>query len=154
MRQSGFRAWKALGGLAAVALLSVGCGKLPMSGGRHPDDPPQGLFANEVHHVPSGFYQQFQYSPDRGYNGTIQSLGSSIDPRTPEKQGQSGRSLLLDVTGRPAPSTSETELGIGGSGLGAGGNPQGPSDMGWRARRAYEVGPASDFGPYGQGQTQ
>ncbi|MFL5348325.1 MAG: hypothetical protein ACJ8AT_26315 [Hyalangium sp.] len=117
MRQSGFRAWKALGGLAAVALLGVGCGKLPTTGGRRPDDPPQSILATEVRHEPAGFYQRFQYSPDRGYNGTIAQLGSSIDPRTPEKQGVLNRSLPVDVTGRPAPSTSESALGIGGSGL-------------------------------------
>lgn len=154
MRQSGFRAWKALSGLAAVALLGVGCGKLPTSGGRRPDDPPQSILATEVRHEPEGFYEKFQYSPDRGYNGTIAQVGSSIDPRTPEKQGQPNRSLQVDVTGRPAPSTADTQPGIGGSGFGTGGDAQGSSDMGWRARRAYEVGRISDFGPYGEGYKQ
>ncbi len=150
MRQSGFRAWKVLGGLAAVALLGTGCELLPMTGGRRPDDPPQSILATEVHHVPPDFYKRFQYSPDRGYNGTIQSLGSSIDPRTPKKQGVLNRSRLVEVTGRPAPSTSRPEQGIGGSGPGAVGDPQGSSDAGWRARRPYELGPAGDFGPYGE----
>lgn len=155
MRQSGFRAWKALGGLVAVALLGVGCGELPMTGGRRPNDPPQSVIATEVHHVPSDFYQRFQYSPDRGYNGTIADIGSSIDPRTPEKQGVPNRSRQVDVTGRPAPSTSESELGIGGSGLGNMGDAQGSSDVGWRARRPFEVGPVNgDHGPYGEGYQQ
>lgn len=154
MRQSGFRAWKALGGLAAVALLGVGCGELPVSGGRRPDDPPQSILGTELRHEPPGFYQRFQYSPDRGYNGTIASIGSSIDPRTPKKAGKQNQSRVLDVTGRPAPLTTEPNPGIGGSGHAGMGDPQGSNDMGWRARRGYEVGPTGEFGHYGEGQNR
>jgi hypothetical protein len=146
MRHSGFRAWK-VGGVAAAALLSVGCGLLPQTGGKHVDDPPEGLFGTELRHVPPGFYEQFHYSANRGYNGTIQTIGSSIDPRTPEKAGVQGRSLLVDVTGRPAP--AEPQLGTGGSGPVGEGNST--SDMGWRARRGFAA-PAPVFGPYGEGQ--
>ncbi|WP_224361554.1 hypothetical protein [Hyalangium versicolor] len=115
MRQSGFRVWKVFGGLAAVALLSSACGYLPMTGGKRPDDPPQRFWGNAEHHKPPDFYSKFQYSPDRGYNGTIRDLGSSIDPRTPEKAGAFGKSRMLDVTGRPAPE-SPSLSGYGGSG--------------------------------------
>jgi hypothetical protein len=150
MRQRGFRAGKVFSGLAAVALLSVGCGKLPATGGQHPDDPPRNFLGTKMRNVPPDFYSRFQYPQDRGYNGTIQSIGSSIDPRTPEREGTRGNSRQTDVTGRPAP--AGPELGIGGSGYS--GEPQGPSDLGWRARRGYELGPASGFGPYGEGATQ
>ncbi len=132
MRQSGFRAWKGFGGLA-VALLGVGCGYLPETGGYDRQGPPKTFIGTrtEYRHV----------SSDRGYNGTIQDLGSSIDPRTPEKEGARGNSRLVDVTGRPAPST---QLGTGGSGRS--GEPDGSNDLGWRARRGYDLGRASDQG--------
>lgn len=106
MRQGGFRAWKVLSGLAAVGLLGLGCGYLPESGGYDPQGPPKTFIGSrtEYRHV----------SPDRGYNGTIQDLGSSIDPRTPETEGMQGNSLQEDVTGWPGP--SETQQGLGGSG--------------------------------------
>jgi hypothetical protein len=150
MRQRSFRGWKVFGGLAAVAWLGVGCGRLPQTGGQRPDDPPETILGTELLHEPPGFYTRFQYSPDRGYNGTIKSIGSSIDPRTPQKQGKQGQSRLLDVTGRPAPATPD--LGIGGSG--SVGVPDSTNDLGWRARRGYDVGPLRVFGPYGEGQTQ
>jgi hypothetical protein len=138
MRQSGFRAWKVLSGLAAVALLGVGCGRLPESGAVEQPGSPKNFFATKPRGVPQG---QFHVSPDRGYNGTIQQLGSSIDPRTPETMGMQGNSRLVDVTGRPAPST---QLGTGGSGRA--GEPEGSSDLGWRARRGYDMGAASGQG--------
>lgn len=140
MRQSGFRAWKVVGGLA-VALLGVGCRYLPETGGHDPQGAPRTFIGTwkEHRHV----------SPDRGYNGTIQDLGSSIDPRTPEKEGMRGNSRRVDVTGRPAPST---QLGTGGSGRA--GEPDSSSDLGWRARRGYDLGPASGYGPAGEDMMQ
>jgi hypothetical protein len=137
MRQSGFRAWKVTGGLA-LALLGLGCGYLPETGGSDPQGPPKTFIGSrtELRHV----------SPDRGYNSTIQDMGSSIDPRTPETEGMRGNSRLVDVTGRPAPST---QLGTGGSGRM--GEPEGTSDLGWRARRGYGMESASDHGSVEQG---
>ncbi|WP_224244666.1 hypothetical protein [Hyalangium gracile] len=146
MRQSGFRAWKALGGLAAVALLGVGCGYLPVTGGRQAGDPPLGFWGNHRHDVPPDFYARFHSDPNRGYNGTIQDVGSSIDPRTPETAGASGQSRQVDVTGR-APPESPMQ-GIGGSGRA--GDPGSSSDLGWRARLPYEVGPVRNPGYYGK----
>ena len=150
MRQSGFRAWKVFGGLAAVALLGAGCGALPYTGGERPDDPPLTFLRTQKEGVS---YDKFHY-PDRGYNGTIQQLGSSIDPRTPETGGTVGNSRLVDGTGRPAP--GEPELGIGGSGdAGQVGDPDGSIDRGWRARRGYDVGlgdTGSFIAPPGSGQ--
>jgi hypothetical protein len=150
MRQRGFRGWKVFGGLAAVTLLGVGCGRLPRTGGDRPDDPKENFLGTKRRHVPPDYYSRFQYPSDRGYNGTIQTIGSSIDPRTAEKQGTPGRSRVLDVTGRPAP--AEPELGIGGSG--SVGIPDSTSDMGWRARRGYDADPSQVFGSYGEGQKQ
>jgi hypothetical protein len=148
MRQSGFRAWVVLGGLAA-ALLGVGCGRLPDTGGTRPDDPHRNFFETEGPHHHEDYWSQFHYSANRGYNGTIQDVGSSIDPRTPQATGRLNNSRQVDVTGRPAPSTSETEIGIGGSGnLG---EPKGPSDLGWRSRRGFDLRPTHEFGSYGPG---
>jgi hypothetical protein len=144
MRQSGFRAWKVFGGLVAAALLSVGCGRLPDSGGQHPDSPPEDFFGGRVDRLSPEVYERAHVSADRGYNGTIQQLGSSIDPRTQQNLGQQGNSRQVDVTGRPAPRAPE--LGIGGSGYV--GKPARSSEMGWRARRGYDVGPAPDSGSF------
>jgi hypothetical protein len=137
MRQSGFRAWKVFGGLA-LGLLAVGCGDLPVSGGYDRQAGPRTFI---------GTYKQPRHvSVDQGYNGTIQQLGSSIDPRTPEKDGMRNNSRVEDVTGRPAPST---EQGIGGSG--SAGEPNNSKDLGWRARRGYDVESASQSQPVGPG---
>jgi hypothetical protein len=147
MRQSGFRAWKVFGGLAAAALLSVGCGYLPETGGHRPDDPPRDFFGGRVGGLTEADYDKHQYPSDRGYNGTIQQVGSSIDPRTPEAAGTLGNSRLVDVTGRPAP--AEPELGIGGSGgVGEVGEPDSSTDRGWRARRGYDVS-GTNIGSFG-----
>jgi hypothetical protein len=145
MRQSGFRAWKVFGGLAAVALLGVGCGYLPTTGGKRPEDPAQGFWGNEKKHVPPDFYSRAWYSSDRGYNGTIAQVGSSIDPRTPEKSGTFGQSRAADMTGWSPPESPAQ--GIGGSGRA--GELNSSSDLGWRARLPYEVRPQGDYGAYG-----
>jgi len=156
MRQSGFRAWKVFGGLAVAAVLSVGCGYLPDTGGRRPEDPPEDFFGGRVGSLSEADYEQRHYSADRGYNGTIQQLHSSVDPRTSETEGKVGNSRREDVTGRPAP--AGPELGIGGSGDARNvGEPGSSSDRGWRARRGYDVGydvGASDVGSYGGERTQ
>ncbi|MET0406123.1 MAG: hypothetical protein ABW123_27140 [Cystobacter sp.] len=86
---------------AAVAGL-VGCGELPQQAG------------NDT------YQRGFTRSPDvRLYNGTIEQLPTSIDPRTPDKQGTPERSLRMDpgeraLLERTVPGASEQ--GTGGSG--------------------------------------
>lgn len=150
MRQNGFRAWRVFGALAAAALLSAGCGYLPETGGHRTNDPPLDFFGGRVDGLTQADYERLQYSSDRGYNGTIQQLGSSIDPRTPEAAGTLGNSLMVDVTGRPAP--AESELGIGGSGaVDELGEPDSSTARGWRARRGYDVS-GSNIGSFGGAQ--
>lgn len=136
MRQSGFRAWKVFGGMM-LGLLAVGCRYLPETGGNVKAGPRTfiGTF-KQPHHV----------SADRGFNGTIQQLGSSIDPRTPERAGMRNNSRLEDVTGRPAPST---ELSADGSVLAE--ESSSSRDLGWRARRGSDVEAASQFRIFGPG---
>jgi hypothetical protein len=129
-----------LGGAASAVLLSVGCGRLEPTGGRSQNEPPRTFFGNIDRDAPGGDMAQFQGARDRGYNGTIQDIGSSIDPRTPELEGTPGRTLMTDITGymgRPdivqgylEPPTS---LGIGGSG--AVDPASGSNDLGWRSLR-------------------
>ncbi|HLM44189.1 MAG TPA: hypothetical protein VK458_09985, partial [Myxococcaceae bacterium] len=124
MKHSGFRRWMWLGGAASALVLSVGCGGLARSGGGSNQELPQMNFFGGLSNSEQGAdLSRFHVSADRGYNGTIADLGSSIDPRTPEKEGTPGRTRLTDVTGYmgrpdieqnyPYPPTS---LGIGGSG--------------------------------------
>jgi hypothetical protein len=151
MRQSGFRVWKVLAGLAAAGL-SVGCGYLPDTGALKQEGPPETFLGTMKAHLPPDASAQFHYSADRGYNGTIQQLGSSIDPRTPETSGQMGNSIQDAMTGRPV----DTELGIGGSGDARElGNRSGSIDDGWRTRRGYELGTGEQgifIGPPGSGE--
>ncbi|MDC0713080.1 hypothetical protein POL68_31750 [Stigmatella sp. ncwal1] len=145
MNRKGFRRWVGLGGLVTATLLGVGCGGLPESGGKQPDEPKMNVFKGPLRHVPETYYSDYQLSRYRGFNGTIADVGSSIDPRTPQKAGTLGRSRLEDVTGRPAPSTT-LDQGIGGSGNA--GRADSTSDMGWRARRGDEAPAFDDFGSY------
>ncbi len=129
-----------LGGAAAAALLSVGCG--PLSRGQHGSEenqPPLTFFGALAHSERTGDLSQYHVSGERGYNGTIADLGSSIDPRTPELMGTQGRSLMTDITGymgRPdivrGHSDAPTSLGIGGSG--AVDPVTGAQESGWRSR--------------------
>jgi hypothetical protein len=148
MNCKSIRGWMGLGGLVTATVLSVGCGRLPESGGAQPDAPKLSFFKGELHSVPPSVYSDYQLSRDRGFNGTIADVGSSIDPRTPQAEGMPERTRLVDVTGRPAPSTplSATLEGTGGSGNA--GHAEGSSDMGWRARRGEEGSSFTGFGSY------
>jgi hypothetical protein len=88
-----------LGGVASAVLLSVGCGRMMQTGGSDPMESPQSFFGALEREARGGDLAQFHYPSDRGYNGTIADLGSSIDPRTPEKAGTQGRSRMVDMTG-------------------------------------------------------
>ena len=129
-----------LGGAAAAALLSVGCGELSRASGNAAESqPPLTFFGALAQSERNGDLSQYHVRSDRGYNGTIADLGSSIDPRTPEAEGTPGRTRLTDITGYmgrpdilqnyPYPPTSQ---GIGGSGTV---DPVGGSlESGWRTR--------------------
>jgi hypothetical protein len=95
MHESGFKRWVVLGALASASWLVAGCGVLPRSGGDYA--------------VAPGFVRE---SAQAGFNGTIQQLHSSIDPRTPQTAGTPGRSLAMDLGER---ALSE-QVGRGGSG--------------------------------------
>ena len=123
MRHSRLGGWGALGGLVAAALLSVGCGRLPETGGHRPGDPPEDFLGGPVGHATPENVAPYQVRADRGFNGTIAQLGSSIDPRTPEKEGTRGRSRQVDITGYMGRGATEvsgdrapTSQGIGGGG--------------------------------------
>jgi hypothetical protein len=122
MRHSGFRRWIWLGGVASAVVLSVGCGRIPPAGGRSSNEPPLTVFGSIKREAREGDVDRFHVRADRGYNGTIAQLGSSIDPRTPEKAGTPGRSRMVDIsgyTGRPdlaeGANEAPTSQGIGGS---------------------------------------
>jgi hypothetical protein len=142
-----------LGGAASAALLSVGCGRLGhISGNPAENQPPLTFFGALEHGERRGDLSQYHVRSDRGYNGTIADLGSSIDPRTPERAGTPGRSLMTDITGymgRPdiiqGYMDPPTSLGIGGSGFV---DPvTGAAESGWRTR------PESAPVPVRQGQS-
>jgi hypothetical protein len=61
-----------------------------------------------------------QNSTDRGYNGTIRDIGSSIDPRTPENEGTPDRSLSEDLAWTRL---RQSMQGVGGGGAALGGDP-------------------------------
>jgi hypothetical protein len=139
-----------LGGLASAVLLSTGCGRLPDTGGRRAGDPPEDFFGGVVGTPSTEELSRYHYSADRGFNGTIAQLGSSIDPRTPETEGTPGRSRMEDVTGWIGPERVVTPLGIGGSGNAE--TLDTTSDMSQRLRRGYDVGAAEGTGSYGPGR--
>ncbi|WP_426755180.1 hypothetical protein [Myxococcus sp. Y35] len=107
MRERNFRRWGSAVALAAGTVLAVGCGPLPETGGRQPDEP-RGSFvaqrgdqAEAMKNMEGGntnaALPPWTMPSNRGYNGTIAQIGSSIDPRTAQKDGTQGRSLLDDA---------------------------------------------------------
>ena len=79
MHDRGFKRWVVLGALASASWLFPACQSAQQPGNSFEVEP------------------GFKRSPElSGYNGTIQDIHSSIDPRTPEAQGTPGRSLFLD----------------------------------------------------------
>jgi hypothetical protein len=132
MTFKGFRGWVG-GGVLAAALLGSACGMVTRQGGPNQEEPPQSFFGNPV-----GSAEQIratQNSTDRGYNGTIQDIGSSIDPRTPENAGTPDRSLPEDLAWARL---RQSMQGVGGAGA-PGGDPatDGVSNQ----------GPAGHLGP-------
>lgn len=113
MKFSGLRRWVGLAALASGALVGAACGVAPRMGGENTREPPRNFFgANRESPEQT---RERQLATDRGYNGTIQDIGSSIDPRTPEKQGVQNRSLPADLAWQRM-GQSQNQQGLGGSG--------------------------------------
>jgi hypothetical protein len=113
MKFSGLRRCVGLGAFAAAALVGAACGPVVTMGGQEAQQPPQGFFGTP-RESPEQMRER-QRPPDRGYNGTIQDLGSSIDPRTPEKAGVQGRSIPVDLAWQKM-GQRQNQQGLGGSG--------------------------------------
>ncbi len=83
MHDSGWRRLRMWGVLVAASGMATACGILehfPRNPGEYVVPPSQ------------------QRTPEQlGYNGTIRDIPTSIDPRTPEKDGTMGRSLEVDL---------------------------------------------------------
>jgi hypothetical protein len=95
MHDSGFRRWGVLGALASASWLVMACGALPQQPGN--DSYAPGLVRGPA---------------QAGYNGTIRDIPTSIDPRTPQTDGVSGRTLPMDLGERAL----RQQQGVGGSG--------------------------------------
>ncbi|MCK8498770.1 hypothetical protein [Myxococcus fulvus] len=129
MRELNLRRWTQVAALTMGALWTVGCGALPETGGKQPGEPRGGAFAQRgvqpsalldmegnVHPEKS---PPWLMTADRGHNGTIKEIGSSIDPRTPKLDGQQNKSLWDDsgkmMQDRYGSATySPTAQGLGG----------------------------------------
>lgn len=109
MRERSFQRWAQAAALAAgVVLMGTGCRGLPETGGGFADETERGnIFANRRDQPEPLIYMDgkegsqkglppWTMRADRGYNGTIRQLGSSIDPRTPQKDGQQNTSIWDD----------------------------------------------------------
>lgn len=108
MRERSFRRWGQAAALAVGVLLSTGCRGLPETGGKQPDENRGNVFGQRGHqpeaqrNIEGAEPAHEKMAPwtmpaDRGYNATIQQLGSSIDPRTPATDGKQGNSLHDDA---------------------------------------------------------
>jgi hypothetical protein len=113
MKFSGLRRCVGLGAFAAAALVGAACGPVVTMGGEGPQEPQESFFGVVPHG--QGQVREGQLTTDRGYNGTIQDLGSSIDPRTPDKAGVQGRSIPVDLAWQKM-GQRQNQQGLGGSG--------------------------------------
>ena len=115
MHDSGWRRLRMWGVLVAASGMALACNALPRNPGEYVIPPTQ------------------ERTPEQlGYNGTIQDIPTSIDPRTPEKDGAMGRSLPVDLgsqrmegTGSGTGGMAEDSAAYGGSG--EVGSPQKPT---------------------------
>jgi hypothetical protein len=113
MKFSGLRRWVGLAALASGALVGAACGVAPRMGGEDAREPPRDFFG--VNRESPEQREARQLARDRGYNGTIQDIGSSIDPRTPDKEGVRDRSLPADLAWQRM-GQRQNQQGLGGSG--------------------------------------
>ncbi|RKH59329.1 hypothetical protein D7V93_15065 [Corallococcus llansteffanensis] len=144
MRERGIQRWMGAATLAAGVLLGTACGGLPETGGKQPDESRGNAFAQrgaqpeavynvaeqQGHEAPGDAHHgdaaaklpKHVLTVDRGYNETIGKLGSSIDPRTPARDGQANNSKWDDAGGMMArrygalggPTYSPAAWGLGG----------------------------------------
>ncbi|WP_338863465.1 hypothetical protein [Myxococcus stipitatus] len=106
MRERNLRRWGLVAALTVGTMSTVGCGGLPESGGKQPDEPRGGAFAQRGTQPDALLDMEGNVHPeksppwlmtaDRGHNGTIKEIGSSIDPRTPKLDGNQGKSITDD----------------------------------------------------------
>ncbi|NVJ27545.1 MULTISPECIES: hypothetical protein [Myxococcus] len=106
MRERNFRRWVQVAAVTVGVLGAVGCGALPETGGKQPDESRGGPFAQRGIQPEALLDMQGNVHPeksppwlmvaDRGHNGTIKDIGSSIDPRTPKLEGKQNNSLWDD----------------------------------------------------------
>lgn len=107
MRERNIRRWGSVAALVAGAALSVGCRGLPETGGSQPDEP-RGSFVAQRGDQPDAMKNMeggntnkplppWTLPANRGYNGTIDQIGSSIDPRTEKNDGAQNNSLQDDA---------------------------------------------------------
>jgi len=113
MKFNGLRRWVGLGALASAALGGSACGVAPQMGGGDVRQAPRTFFGAAREKPEQG--QERPLPTDRGYNGTIADVGSSIDPRTPEKDGVRNRSLPADLAWQKM-GQRQNQQGLGGSG--------------------------------------
>ncbi|HYO71861.1 MAG TPA: hypothetical protein VEU33_37865 [Archangium sp.] len=98
MHDSGLKRWVMWGALVSASWLVSACQSAQQPG--------------NTYEVAPGFTR----SPEQtGYNGTIRDIPTSIDPRTPEAQGNMGRSLLLDPGERALLESQGGAMGGSGS---------------------------------------
>ncbi len=134
MRERSFRRWAHAAALAAgVVLMGTGCRGLPETGGGFAEEPQGNVFANRKDQPEPLIYMDGKQNPNaqvpewtfranRGYNETIKNIGSSIDPRTPQKDGQQNTSIWDDpgkmmqdrYSTLGGPTYSPTSQGLGG----------------------------------------
>lgn len=119
--------WGGVGALSSAALLGVACGVVPEMGGDQPDKLSENFFGAIRHPVEE--IREHQLTTNRGYNGTIKDLGSSIDPRTPETAGTPGRSLPEDLAWRMVGVPQGGQEATGGAGSGGQALPAEPQPL-------------------------
>ncbi|MFP2907890.1 hypothetical protein ACLESD_23145 [Pyxidicoccus sp. 3LFB2] len=106
MRERSFRRWSQAAALAVGVLLGTGCGGLPETGGKMPNEGRGGAFAQRgdqpeaLRDMEGGKHTDklppWTMTAGRGYNVTIKQIGSSIDPRTPATDGKQNNSIWDD----------------------------------------------------------
>lgn len=163
MRERSLRRWSQAAVVAVGVLLGTGCRGLPETGGTQPDGNQGNAFANrgaqaealrnmegQIH---TGQLPEHTMTAGRGYNGTIRQLGSSIDPRTPQTDGQQNASVWDDpgrmmqdrYSSQGGATYSPTTQGLGGEDGAVQGNSTyrnrgaGYAPLGWQDRSGRNV---------------
>lgn len=155
MREWTFRRWALSAALAAgAALVGTGCGPLPETGGGFSGEPQGNVFAQRYDqpealkdmegHEGKRQMPSWTMPAGRGYNGTIRQIGSSIDPRTPQKDGQQNASVWDD----PAKMMQDRYSGRGGAAYSPASQGLGGEDGAEVGGRTYDRG-AAGFNPLG-----